>query len=68
MNSDAPLRLDRVAVRGLFGIFNHDIPLDTPGDLTIIAGANGVGKTIMLKMIVEVLRMSPIVSSHVGAS
>lgn len=49
-----PLRVERVAVEGLFGLFDHDVRLHRD-HLTIIAGANGVGKTIILRMIAELI-------------
>ena len=42
--------LASVSVSGLFGHFDHSIPLNTDG-LTLIHGPNGVGKTTVLRMI-----------------
>ena len=44
-------RLTGVCVKGLFGIFDHDIPLNVNSRVTIVHGSNGVGKTIVLQMI-----------------
>ena len=49
-------RLERVQVAGLFGLYDHDIPLSDPDHVTILHGANGVGKTTVLKMIDSLLR------------
>ena len=45
------MRLRNITVKRLFGIFDHEIPLDKPDGVTIIHGPNGFGKTVMLKMI-----------------
>lgn len=45
------MRIKRISVTKLFGIFNHVIPLNTEEKVTIIHGRNGFGKTIILKMI-----------------
>lgn len=46
-----PLRLERVEVVKLFGIFDHDIQLDKKSGITIIIGENGLGKTVVLESI-----------------
>lgn len=48
------LRVKRIHVEGLFGLYNHDIPLNADDRVTIIHGPNGVGKTVLLKMIAAV--------------
>ncbi|NEP02537.1 MAG: AAA family ATPase [Symploca sp. SIO2E9] len=45
------MRIKEIAVRGLFGIFDHVIPLNMNERITIIHGPNGFGKTVMLKML-----------------
>ncbi|MDX2031445.1 MAG: AAA family ATPase [Blastocatellia bacterium] len=45
------MRIQRISVKNLFGVFNHVIPLNTDERITIIHGPNGFGKTIMLKML-----------------
>lgn len=48
----APLpRVRRVVVRGLFGLYDHDIPLTDKPRVTIIHGPNGVGKTSVLRLV-----------------
>lgn len=48
------MRINRIAVKKLFGIFDHEIPLNTKDHITIIHGPNGFGKTILLTLINEV--------------
>ncbi|MEQ5294793.1 AAA family ATPase [Providencia rettgeri] len=45
------MKISRVTVKGLFGIFNHDIPLTQESGITIIIGENGLGKTVILESI-----------------
>jgi len=47
-------RISLIKVDDLFGLFDHVIPLDLGSGVTIIHGPNGVGKTIVLRMIDEV--------------
>jgi len=42
--------LNHISIKGLFGIYDHDIKLNT-GGFTILYGPNGVGKTVILKII-----------------
>lgn len=50
-------RIKQITVTGLFGIFNHTIPLNLDDRVTIIHGPNGFGKTVMLKMLAGLFRM-----------
>jgi len=45
------MRISRITVKNLFGIFDHTIPLKLEDRITIIHGPNGFGKTIMLRMV-----------------
>jgi energy-coupling factor transporter ATP-binding protein EcfA2 len=45
------MRIRRLIIKGLFDIFDHDIPFKTEDRVTIIHGPNGVGKTTILKLI-----------------
>lgn len=45
------MRVQKIAVKGLFGFFDHEIPLQSAERVTIIHGPNGFGKTAMLRMI-----------------
>ena len=49
------MRITEIRVRGLFGTFNHVIPLTNADPVTIIHGPNGVGKTVVLRMIASLL-------------
>ena len=50
------LRLQRVEVDGLFGIYDHRIDLNLHDRVTLLHGQNGVGKTTVLRMINALLR------------
>lgn len=43
--------INKVVVTGLFGIFDHVIPLNVEERITIIHGLNGYGKTFILKFL-----------------
>lgn len=45
------MRIRQIVAVDLFGIFNHTIPLRTGERITIVHGPNGIGKTIMLRML-----------------
>jgi predicted ATP-binding protein involved in virulence len=45
------LRIEKVQVERLFGIFDHEIPMKMEDRVTIIHGPNGFGKTTILKMV-----------------
>lgn len=44
------MKINRISIKNLFGIFNHEIPLNTKDHITIIHGPNGYGKTILLTL------------------
>jgi predicted ATP-binding protein involved in virulence len=44
------MRIKQISVTGLFGIFNHVIPLNMEDRITIIYGLNGIGKTAILRL------------------
>lgn len=44
-------RIEKVVVQGLFGTFDHEIPLNKDERITIIHGLNGYGKTMILRML-----------------
>jgi len=50
------MRLTNVRVEGLFGVFDHQISLTNEDRVTLIHGPNGVGKTMLLKMIAGLIR------------
>lgn len=45
------MRIKQISVNGLFGIFNHVIPLKVDERITIIHGPNGFGKTAILRIL-----------------
>jgi predicted ATP-binding protein involved in virulence len=45
------MRIQQISVTGLFGIFNHVIPLNMSDRITIVHGPNGFGKTVMLRIL-----------------
>ncbi|MBD2312832.1 AAA family ATPase [Desertifilum sp. FACHB-1129] len=45
------MQIQKISVNGLFGIFDHVIPLNMDERITIIHGPNGFGKTAMLRML-----------------
>lgn len=47
------MRIKQISVTDLFGRFDHKIPLKMLDQITILHSANGLGKTIILKMVNE---------------
>ncbi|UCH92396.1 MAG: AAA family ATPase [Candidatus Aminicenantes bacterium] len=45
------MKIIKIEVKKLFGVFNHEIPLNTKDHITIIHGPNGYGKTILLTLV-----------------
>ena len=45
------MRLKRVSVKRLFGLFDHTVPMDLSERVTIVHSPNGFGKTSLLQMI-----------------
>lgn len=45
------MRIKSISVRGLFGVFDHTIPMNLDDRITIIHGPNGFGKTALLRII-----------------
>ena len=45
------MRIKQVSVNGLFGIFDHVIPLNDDERITIVHGPNGFGKTAILRVL-----------------
>lgn len=50
------LRLTQITVNGLFGIYHHRIALNLDDRSTLLHGPNGVGKTVILRMINAILQ------------
>ncbi|OIQ90473.1 hypothetical protein GALL_276120 [mine drainage metagenome] len=62
MTENAKPRIEKIQVRGLFGLFNHDISILNRDRITILHGVNGCGKTTVLRMI-DAICSSPIDTS-----
>jgi len=45
------MRIKKIEINGLFGMFNHIVPLNQPEHITIIYGINGIGKTMLFKIL-----------------
>lgn len=45
------MKITKIEVKKLFGVFDHEIPLNTKDHITIIHGPNGYGKTILLTLV-----------------
>ena len=45
------MRITKIFVKGLFGMFDHEIPLNQDSRITLVHGPNGVGKSVMLHML-----------------
>ena len=45
------MRITKISVKGLFGMFDHEIPLNQESRITIVHGPNGVGKTVLLQLV-----------------
>jgi energy-coupling factor transporter ATP-binding protein EcfA2 len=45
------MQIKQISVTGLFGIFDHVIPLNMDDRITIVHGPNGFGKTAMLRLL-----------------
>ncbi|MCY3864026.1 MAG: AAA family ATPase [Chloroflexi bacterium] len=45
------MRITKISVKGLFGMFDHEIPLNQESRITIVHGPNGVGKTVLLELV-----------------
>ena len=45
------MRITKISVKGLFGMFDHEIPLNRESRITIVHGPNGVGKTVLLRLV-----------------
>jgi predicted ATP-binding protein involved in virulence len=45
------MQIQQISVTGLFGIFDHVIPLNINEHITIVHGPNGFGKTAMLRLL-----------------
>lgn len=55
MQNQESLRVERVKIEGLFGLYDHDVPLNSEERVTIVHGPNGVGKTALLRLVSSLL-------------
>ena len=58
------MRVNGISVKGLFGMFDHVIPLQNAERVTIIIGPNGFGKTMMLRMIAALVEGTTSILEH----
>jgi len=56
MTDSTPLRIKRIEIESLFGLYHHVIDLNLEDRVTILHGPNGVGKTVLLRMLVSTFR------------
>lgn len=49
------LRVSNILVVKLFGTYTHEVPLRTQDRVTIIHGPNGVGKTVLFRLVAALL-------------
>ena len=47
------MRIHKISVTKLFGVFNHQVSFNMEDRITIIHGSNGFGKTALLRIINE---------------
>jgi predicted ATP-binding protein involved in virulence len=45
------VKIKKITVKNLFGMFCHEVPLNVEDHITIIHGPNGIGKTILLTLL-----------------
>lgn len=45
------MKVEKISVIGLFGTFDHEIILNSEPPITLVLGRNGLGKTILLRML-----------------
>ena len=50
------MRVSNISVKRLFNTFDHSVPLNLDGRITIIHGLNGLGKTTLLRMVKNLCR------------
>jgi len=55
MNDQSLLRISSIRVEGLFDQFDHQVDLKLDDRVTILHGPNGVGKTMLLRMVNDLL-------------
>ena len=51
----AAARVKSIHVKGLFGMYDHDVVLNEHERMTVVHGPNGVGKTVLFKLVQDLL-------------
>lgn len=54
-NQSPSVRVKSIRVRGLFGMYDHDVILNDAERMTVLHGPNGVGKTVLFKLAQDLL-------------
>lgn len=52
------MKLKKIVVSGLFGRFDHEIPINLADRITIMISPNGFGKTMILRLVYALLNQS----------
>jgi predicted ATP-binding protein involved in virulence len=52
------MRIKEIRIFGLFGMFDHTIPLNLDSHLSIIYGINGIGKTTIFKLLYFIFNLN----------
>lgn len=55
INVAAAVRVKSIHVKGLFGMYDHDVVLNEHERMTVVHGPNGVGKTVLFKLVQDLL-------------
>ncbi|WP_133513070.1 AAA family ATPase [Candidatus Thiosymbion oneisti] len=55
MSTESLLRVSSIQVEGLFDLYDHQVDLKPDDRVTILHGPNGVGKTMLLRMVNDLL-------------
>jgi predicted ATP-binding protein involved in virulence len=55
IKSSVPVRVKSIHVKGLFGMYDHDVVLNENERMTVVHGPNGVGKTVLFKLVQDLL-------------
>jgi predicted ATP-binding protein involved in virulence len=66
------MRIERIHIKGLFGMFEHDIRLNKEERITVIYGMNGIGKTMIFRILDSLFKRNlfklskyPFASAHI---
>ena len=55
IKSSTAIRVKSIHVSGLFGMYDHDVVLNESERMTVVHGPNGVGKTVLFKLVQDML-------------